>query len=144
MSDPVTGGPDHARIEAALQAGGLIDITTTGRRSGLPHRIELVFFAFDDRLYISGRPGRRAWIANLKADARMVMHLKRGVRADLPARGRIVTDETERRAVLRRITASWGVADRLEVFVARAPLIEVILDTPFGTTGASTQRPQPA
>ena len=86
MSDPDA-------IAAALRQGGLIDITTTGRRSGRPRRIEIVLFSFEDRLYISGLPGRRAWLANLHADPRLTVHLKRGVRADLPAHARIISDE---------------------------------------------------
>ena len=121
---------DQASIAAALRGGGLIDMTTTGRRSGLPRRIELGLFQIDGRLWITGRPGRRDWVANLRADPRLTIHLKRGVSVDLPARARIITDEAERRTILRPICASWQALDRLEVFVARAPLIEVILDDP--------------
>jgi deazaflavin-dependent oxidoreductase (nitroreductase family) len=128
-------------IDAALRQGGVIDVTTTGRRSGQPRRIEIVLFSFDDRLYISGLPGRRAWMANLHAHPRLTVHLKRGVRADLPAHARIITDEAERRRLLERITAIWGRSDQLEVFIAKAPLIEVMVDAPTGATGASTQRP---
>ena len=115
-------------IIEALRRGGVIDITTTGRRSGQPRRIEIVFFVFDGRIFISGMPGRRAWMANLVADPRLTLHLKRGVQADLPATARIISDAAERRPILERICESWGRLDRLEVFVARAPLIEVIPD----------------
>ncbi|CAN5581204.1 hypothetical protein BH23CHL8_BH23CHL8_16180 [soil metagenome] len=122
--------PTHT-IQAALSEGGLIDITTTGRRSGLPRRIEIVFHAIDGRVYISGMPGpRRAWIANLEADPRMVFHLKQGITADLPARGRVVTDPGERQHVLRHVTRAWGRTGQLEAFVEAAPLIEVSLDGP--------------
>jgi hypothetical protein len=75
---------DHDTIAAALRRGGIIDITTLGRQSGRPRRIEIVFFNFDGRVYISGMPGRRAWMANLAADPRLTFHLKKGVVADLP------------------------------------------------------------
>jgi deazaflavin-dependent oxidoreductase (nitroreductase family) len=116
---------DSEAIDAALQQGGVIDITTIGRRSGRPRRIEIVFFHIDGRTWISGAPGRRAWMANLHADRNLTFHLKRGIQADLPATARIVTDEAERRAILEHITAAWGHQQRLEVYVARAPLIEV-------------------
>jgi deazaflavin-dependent oxidoreductase (nitroreductase family) len=131
---------DSDAIAAALRRGGVIDITTTGRRSGRPRRIEIVFFSFEDRLYISGLPGRRGWLANLRADPRLTLHLKRGIEADLQGHARIITDEAERRLLLERITAIWRRGDRLDLFVARAPLIEVILDTPGGATVDSTQR----
>jgi deazaflavin-dependent oxidoreductase (nitroreductase family) len=119
---------DSEAIAAALGQGGVIDITTTGRKSGKPRRIEIVFFNIDGRLYISGMPGRRAWMANLHADPHLTLHLKRRVTADLPATARIISDETERRPLLERITDVWGRQNQLEAFVARAPLIEVILD----------------
>lgn len=135
---------DQDAVAAALRQGGVIDMTTTGRHSGQPRRIEIVFFSFEDRIYISGLPGRRGWLANLQADPRLTIHLKRGVQADLAANARIITDEGERRPLLERITAMWGRSDRLELFVARAPLIEVLLDTPARSTGDSTQTPQMA
>jgi deazaflavin-dependent oxidoreductase (nitroreductase family) len=119
---------DQEAIAAALRRGGVIDITTTGRRSGRPRRIEIVFFHIDGRTYISGLPGRRAWMANLHADPHLTVHLKRGVRADLPATARIISDEPERRRILEHITEVWGREHQLDAFVARAPLIEVELE----------------
>ena len=87
-------------IQRALGHGQTIDITTTGRKTGLPRRIEIVFFNFDGRIYISGlpRPGRRrSWLANLEAHPGFTFHLKGRVSADLPATAREVTDPTERR-----------------------------------------------
>jgi deazaflavin-dependent oxidoreductase (nitroreductase family) len=126
---------DHDSIAAALLQGGTIDMTTTGRRSGKPRRIEIVFFNFDGRVYISGMPGRRAWIANLAADPRLTIHLKRGVLADLPATARIITGEAERRPIIERVCTAWNRMDRLEAFVAGAPLIEVTFDDPLLLTG---------
>ena len=45
-------------IRAALSRGGTIDITTTGRRTGRPRRIEIVFHRIDGRMWISGIPSR--------------------------------------------------------------------------------------
>lgn len=119
---------ERAAITAALREGGIVDITTRGRRSGEPRRIEIVSFNVDGRVYISGLPGRRGWLANLAADPRMVFHLKRGPRADLPARARIIRDEAERRPVLERVTEAWTRQSQLEAFVAGSPLIEVVFD----------------
>lgn len=119
---------DNTRIDTALRRGGIIDITTTGRTSGAPRRIEIVFFHVDGRVYITGLPGKRAWMANLNADPRLTFHLKRGVVADLPATARQVTDEQERRAVLQVALRSWRREHQLEAFVERSPLVEVIFD----------------
>ena len=108
----------------------VIDITTIGRRSGQPRRIEIVFLNLDGRIYISGMPSgrRRAWLANLESDGRFTFHLKRTVSADLPARARIVTDEAERRTVLAEIIrTAWHDQD-LEAMVRHSPLIEVTFE----------------
>ena len=64
-----------------------IDITTTGRKSGKPRRIEIWFYRFEESIYLSGMPGPRTrdWLANLMADPHFIFHLKHGVVADLPA-----------------------------------------------------------
>lgn len=116
-------------IRAALSRGGVIDITTTGRRTGEARRIEIVFHRIDGRMWISGMPSprRRAWIANLAADPRLTVHLKGPLAiADLPATARIVDDPAERRHVLERVAQAWKRTD-LDVMVATSPLIEVTI-----------------
>ena len=117
------------RISRALSRGHLIDITTTGRQSGEPRRIELVFHNIDGRIYISGMPGRRrSWIANLEVHPEFTFHLNGAVSADLPARARVITDPAERRAVLTRVAQAWRRTD-IDRMVDSSPLIEVeILD----------------
>jgi deazaflavin-dependent oxidoreductase (nitroreductase family) len=79
-----------------------IDITTTGRRTGQPRRIEIVFYQLDGEVYLSGIPAptTRNWLANLAAEPRFTFHLKHGVVADLPATAMVITDPAERRRVL--------------------------------------------
>jgi F420H(2)-dependent quinone reductase len=79
-----------------------VDITTTGRRSGEPRRIEICFYRSGDDIYLSGVPasGTRHWLANLAANPSFTFHLKHGVVADLPAVAEIITDPAERRRVL--------------------------------------------
>ncbi|MBV9577101.1 MAG: nitroreductase family deazaflavin-dependent oxidoreductase, partial [Chloroflexi bacterium] len=62
-----------------------IDITTIGRRSGQPRRIEIVFYRVGDDIYLSGIPGpkTRDWLANLAAHPDFTFHLKQAVVADL-------------------------------------------------------------
>ena len=124
--------PRSEAIRRLLDRGGLIDITTTGRRSGLPRRLEIVFHNIDGRLIITGQPRhrKRAWLLNLEADPRMTFHIKGPLEADLPATARVITDETERRA-----TAEWVVANAwhnqdADAMTAYSPMIEVSLDQP--------------
>jgi deazaflavin-dependent oxidoreductase (nitroreductase family) len=117
-------------IQAALSRGGTVDITTTGRRTGEPRRIEIVFHRIDGRIWISGMPSprRRSWIANLAADPHLTLHLKGPLAvADIPATARIVDDPTERRTILERVARAWRRTD-VDRMVAQSPLIEVVLD----------------
>ena len=113
-------------IEAALERGHTIDITTVGRRSGEPRRVEIVFHNIGGRIYISGTPytRKRRWLLNLESDPHLTFHLKGKTRADLPAVARIVDDEAERRTILPHIARAWG-RDDLERMVSYSPLIEV-------------------
>lgn len=43
-----------------------IDLTTYGRRSGLPRTVEIWWFVVDGRFIITGTPGRRDWLANVR------------------------------------------------------------------------------
>src|ERR1700689_413387 len=74
------------------------DITTPGRRSGEPRRIEICFYRFGDSVYLSGIPAPRTrdWLANLAADPHFTFHLKHGVVAALSAEAEAITDPAER------------------------------------------------
>jgi deazaflavin-dependent oxidoreductase (nitroreductase family) len=115
-------------IRRALDRGHRIDITTIGRRTGTPRRIELVFHNIDGRIVISGIPfpGRtRGWIYNLEADPRITLHLKGPIaHADLEGTARVITDPAERRSLLNGVARNWGRTD-LDAMVADSPLIEV-------------------
>jgi deazaflavin-dependent oxidoreductase (nitroreductase family) len=114
------------RIRRALSRGHTIDLTTTGRRTGQPRRIELVFHAIDGRVYISGMPGfPRSWLANIRANPRVTFHLKGAVKADLPATARELTDPAERRRIMEQVARNWRRTDVDRMMVA-SPLIEVI------------------
>ena len=118
---------DQSTLDA-LARGGVIDITTTGRKTGQPHRIEIVFHNIGGRLYVSGMPGfKRGYMANLAAHPQFVFHLKGTVRQDLAATARIISDEAERREVLQAIARAWK-RDDLEVMVAQSPLFEVTIE----------------
>ncbi len=106
----------------------VVDISTTGRKSGQERRIEIVMHNIDGRLYISGQPSRRrrSWLANLDGNPKFTLHVKRGARADLPATAREITDLVERRQVLQQVARHWR-RDDVETMVQYSPLIEVTL-----------------
>jgi len=138
----VQGSGLDDKVKGTLARGGVIDITTVGRHSGRPRRIEIVFHNIDGRIYISGIPSptRRAWLANLEAHPDFTVHLKGAVRADLPAKARIIDNESERRQVLPAVARNWKRKD-LETMVRQSPLIEVTFDGAGGPTDHSRTRP---
>jgi deazaflavin-dependent oxidoreductase (nitroreductase family) len=118
---------DDERVARALARGHTIDITTTGRKTGQPRRIETVFHNIDGRIVLSGMPGRRSWYANLLSQPRFTFHLKGAVKADLPATARAILEPIERREVMARVARNWGRTD-LDVMLAHSPLVEVTFD----------------
>ncbi len=115
------------QIRRALTQGQIIDITTTGRNSGEARRIEIVYHVIDGRIFISGMPTdrTRAWIHNLTADPRMIVHLKGAVTGDVPATALVITDDAERRRVFEWIAANAWPNQEVERMLAGSPLIEV-------------------
>jgi deazaflavin-dependent oxidoreductase (nitroreductase family) len=115
----------------ALASDRVIDITTTGRKSGEPRRIEIWFHRLDGKYYITGTPGRpRDWYANLVAHPQFTFHLKESATADLAATARPVTDPAEREKVLTGILAGLdgmtsAPGQEPAVWFESSPLVEV-------------------
>ena len=117
---------DEAALRA-LEEDPTIDITTTGRRTGEPRRLEIWVLVVDGRCFITGTPGRRDWLANLIADPHLTVHLKHAVVRDLDAEATVVRDAPTRRHVLSHAAACWYRSQsKLEQLVADAPLVEVV------------------
>lgn len=114
-------------IQAALETDETIDITTIGRKSGKPSRIEMWFRRVNGRTYLTGTPGKRDWYANLMANPRFIFHLKQTVQADLRAQAVPITDESERRNVLSDPSMAWyhSQVNSVEDLVEGSPLVEV-------------------
>lgn len=117
------------KVKEALEKDLVIDITTTGRKSGQPRRVEIWFHNLDGALFITGLPGSRGWYANILADSRMTFHLKETVQADLPARATPIIDVPEKRRIMERICSKQGTLDQLEERVSGAPLMRVTLQS---------------
>lgn len=116
----------QAAVRAALHRSQVIDLTTTGRRTGEPRRIEIYLHDLDGRLFITGMPtaGTRKWLLNAEADPHVTLHLKQGFVVDVPALARVVEDPAERRPYLEAAARTWG-RDDVDVMMAQSPLIEV-------------------
>jgi deazaflavin-dependent oxidoreductase (nitroreductase family) len=115
---------------AALNQSQVIDLTTTGRRTGQPRRIEIFLHHDDGRLFITGMPRAdrtRDWIHNIGADPHVVVHLKQSVVADVPATARVVTDPGERRPMIEAAARRWKRTDVPEM-MEHSPLIVLTVD----------------
>ena len=122
--------PSRDDIRAALHRSQVIDLTTTGRRTGGPRRIEIFLHSDDGRLFITGMPRAdrtRDWIHNIGADPHVVLHLKRSVVADVPATARVVTDPDERRPLIESAARRWGRTDVPDM-LRHSPLIVLTID----------------
>ena len=119
-------------IAQALEKDRLIDITTTGRKSGRPHRVEIGFHVLDDGLFIAGIPGRRDWLANLVANPQFTFHLKESVQMDIPATATLITVESKRREVFAKLAEQrqGGRPMDVDAWVEDSPLIQVELHAP--------------
>lgn len=143
LASPETEPAFADAIRRVLRHGHTIDITTIGRRSGAPRRIEIVFHSFDGRIYISGMPSprTRAWLQNLRANPQFTFHLKQLINADLAATAREITDASERHEVLTKVARVWR--RDVETMERFSPLVEVTIPgaTPLdgAAPGAATQ-----
>ena len=121
----------HEQVQYALEQGGVIDITTRGRNTGQPRRIEIRFHHIEGQVYITGRPPRRRdWYANLLAHPEFTFHLKQRIQADLPARATPILDQARRRAIIAAIHQKRDVYQDVEAWVERSPLVAVELLVP--------------
>lgn len=107
----------------ALAAIRTIDLTTTGRRSGRPSRIEIWWHRVAERFIIAGTPGPRDWYANILANPSITVHPGG---QDLPSTAIPIVDPALRRVVFSDPETAWYEArSDLESLVASAPLVEV-------------------
>jgi deazaflavin-dependent oxidoreductase (nitroreductase family) len=116
----------------ALRSGLTCEITTTGRASGQPRRLEIWYFMIDGQVYLTGTPGRRDWYANMLVHPGFIFHVKEGARVDLPARAVPITDPAERWRIMDEVRRqnSWFAAqgDGLDAWVAGSPLVAVVFE----------------
>ncbi len=99
-------------------------MTTTGRGSGRPRRIEIWMYAIDGRYVITGTPGPRDWFANLSADPRLVIHLPGGV--DVAATAAPVSDQQLRRQVFTDEKTWWYRSQTtVDDLVQNSPMVEL-------------------
>jgi hypothetical protein len=109
-----------------LAATRTIELTTIGRRSGVPARIEIWWYHIDGRFIITGTPGPRDWYANVLDQPAVTIHSPLG---DMAGRATPVVDRSLRQRVLSHGDLSWYQSQaELEALIATAPMIEITFD----------------
>jgi deazaflavin-dependent oxidoreductase (nitroreductase family) len=104
-------------------------VTTTGRRTGRPHTIEIWFGERDGSLYLlSGGRDRSDWVRNIRAEPRVSVRVGDRVR---PGVARIVDDPDEETAA-RRLLASkyqrWQEGQPLSRWASTALVVAIELE----------------
>ena len=117
-----------ATIHAALDHSQTVDITTTGRRTGEPRRIEIVFHNIDGRIVISGMPQPAGRGLDLQPRGRSARSrsISRAPGARGSRRARPAWSPTPRSAgaLLVDVARTWNRTD-VDLMVRASPLIEV-------------------
>jgi deazaflavin-dependent oxidoreductase (nitroreductase family) len=117
-------------------------LTTIGRRTGRPHRIEIWFAAQDGRVYLlAGGRERSDWVRNLRANARVTVELGDETHAGAARvlRARSVEDQRARELLVGK----YREGDSLDEWgrTALAVVIEFAVDgDPASDTGTSPRR----
>lgn len=124
IGQPGDPSPPGLDLEA-LASHQTVEMTTRGRRSGKPRRIEIWWFHVDGRLIVTGTPGKRDWLANLRADPNLTIHVDG---RDLSGSATLVDDRTLRHRVFTAPETSWySTQTELEHLVDEAPMVEIHL-----------------
>lgn len=80
----------------ALPPTGTCEVSTLGRRSGRSRRVEIWYVVVNGRIVLTGTPGVRHWLANLRQHSEAVLHLREPA-GDLAVTAVEVTDQAARR-----------------------------------------------
>jgi len=113
----------------AVEANHIVDISTTGRKTGRVHRHEIWLHTADSQFYLTGKPAPRDWHANVLAHPQMIVHLKHDLVKDVSAYAIPITDPTERRTLLTKLLQDTPYIENLEAWVAGSPLVRITMQT---------------
>jgi len=114
--------PSPSDIEM-LSRTRTIDLTTIGRRTGEPRTVEIWWFHVDGRFIITGTPGRRDWLANVRANPKVVVSTHG---QSFNASTSEIDDADFKRRVFTHPQIGWyRTQAELDHLVETAPMIEV-------------------
>ncbi len=100
-------------VPLGLPRTGTCEVSTVGHRSGEWRRVEIWYVVVDGEIVLTGTPGARHWLANLRARPTAVLHLRRPDR-DVEVTATELTEREQRRRVVEE---AW----RLQPWYADQP-----------------------
>jgi len=109
MPDNLATKPSNDDVLAALLTERVVDIVTTGAKTGQARTTEIWITIIAGELFICGSPNAslpdverrpRDWLANMVAHPRFTLRLKKGISIELPAEAEPLRDAAERRRIL--------------------------------------------
>ena len=116
---------EQSALERAIISDRLVDITTTGRKSGNQYRKEVRLRQIDGQVYLTNNPGTRDWAANLYAIPQLQYHFKESAQIDVIAVAIPIKHEYEKRQILTALLEKEGALDQLEARVAGSNLFQI-------------------
>ncbi len=93
----------------ALETSFVIRVTHRGRRSGLPRVLETTYY-WDgvEKIYLSGYPGKRDWVANMGAHPEVTVYtVERGRWFAASATARVLRSREERTPYVMAYVRHW-------------------------------------
>jgi hypothetical protein len=109
-----------------LPLTGTCDLSTVGRRTNRLRRVEIWYVVVDEQIIVTGTPGVRHWLANLREHPEAVLHLREPP-GDLAVTAHEITDELTRCRVAEQ---AWRVQPwyaeqpySLDDWVAGSPMV---------------------
>ena len=114
-------------VRRDLERDLYVDITTTGRKSGRAHRVEVTCRYVDGQIYLSNNPGPRDWAANLLAHPEFTYHVKQSVKKDFKSRATAIRDPELRRQVFTAFLTKEHRLGQLEARMQRSHLFRADL-----------------
>ena len=121
--------PADSRLPAELSDEQFCYVTTTGRKTGRPHEIEIWFVARGESVFLMSGGGERAdWVKNINANRDVRVRIGEAV---FEARGEVAPDEKDEIAVRERMAAKyqgWRPGGELSEWARNALLVRIDLD----------------
>ena len=109
-----------------LRSTMTIDLTTIGRTSGEPQTIEIWWFHVEQRFIITGTPGPRDWLANVRRNPAVVVTSPHGRFAGSAIE---IGDKVFKRTVFTHPDIGWYQTQaQLDTLINTAPMIEIHLN----------------